>query len=184
MKLIVGLGNPGIEYEKTRHNIGFIIVDEIVKLYGVKKYSQKFNSFFVKLNIDNEQVIFLKPLTYMNNSGEAVKDCMDYFKISYNNILIVYDDLDLEVGKIRFKAKSSNGGHNGIKSIEQKINTSDFKRLKFGIGRSKSIPVVKYVLGSFDKKDFDYVKERINVARNACVDFITYDFIRLASKYN
>ncbi len=184
MKLIVGLGNPGREYEATRHNIGFVIVDEIAKHFGIAKYESKFRGYFIKFNYNGEDIILLKPQTFMNLSGESVREIIKFFKINIDNILVVYDDLDLEVGKIRFKAKSSNGGHNGIKSIEKCLGTSDFKRLKFGIGKDTNIPVIKYVVGKFSKDDLAIVIPQVSVAKDACIDFVFEDFIKLMSKYN
>lgn len=184
MKLIVGLGNPGKEYEATRHNIGFIIIDEIAKQYGVGKYDSKFKGLYTKINIAGENVILLKPQTFMNLSGECVREVIDFYKIDIEDILVVYDDLDLDVGKIRFKAKSSSGGHNGIKSIQQHLNTENFKRLKFGISRDSNIPVVKYVVGKFRNEELEIIKPQISVARDACIDFVKLDFLTLSSKYN
>lgn len=184
MKLIIGLGNPGKEYEKTRHNIGFIIVDEVAKHFGVTKYDSKFKGYYTKINVAGESVIILKPQTFMNLSGESVREVIDFFKIDIEDILVVYDDLDLELGRIRFRAKSSSGGHNGIKSIESHLGTNNFKRLKFGIDRDSKIPVVKYVLGKFKKEEVEIIAEQVEVAKNACIDFISTDFLLLASKYN
>ncbi len=184
MKLIIGLGNPGREYEKTRHNIGFVIVDEVAKHFGINKYDSKFKGHYCKFNIAGETVIILKPQTYMNLSGESVREVMDFYKIDVEDILVVYDDLDLELGKIRFKAKSSSGGHNGIKSIENHLGTNNFKRLKFGIDRDIKVPVVKYVIGKFKKEEVEVITPQVEVAKNACIDFVSTDFLLLASKYN
>ncbi len=184
MKLIVGLGNPGKEYDGTRHNVGFIIIDEVAKHFGISKYDAKFKGYCAKTNINGEQVLLLKPLTYMNLSGESVRAAIDFYKIDIDDILVVFDDLDLEVGRIKFKGKSSSGGHNGIKSIEQHLGTNEFKRLKFGIGRDVNIPVVKYVLGKFRGDDLDTVSHMASVAKDACIDFVSYDFVKLSSKYN
>lgn len=184
MKLIIGLGNPGKEYEATRHNIGFIIIDEIAKEFGVDKFESKFKGLYTKINIKGESVLLLKPQTYMNLSGESVREIIDFYKIDIDDILVVYDDLDLDVGKIRFKAKSSSGGHNGIKSIQQHLKTENFKRLKFGISRDSNIPVVKYVVGKFKKEEIEIIKPQVLVAKNACIDFVNLDFLTLSSKYN
>ncbi len=184
MKLIIGLGNPGKEYESTRHNIGFIVVDEVAKHFGITKYDSKFKGLYAKFNVNGESVIILKPQTFMNLSGESVREVVDFFKVDIADILVVYDDLDLELGKLRFKAKASSGGHNGIKSIEQHLKTSEFKRLKFGIGRDANIPVVKFVVGKFKREELDVVIPQVEVASKACIDFLKTDFLSLASKYN
>ncbi len=184
MKLLVGLGNPGKKYEATRHNIGFIVIDEVAKYFNVDKYDEKFDGYYAKVKHRGEDVILLKPQTFMNLSGECVGKVVNYFKIAIEDILIIYDDLDLTPGKIRFKGKSSNGGHNGIKSIENHLKTSNFKRLKFGIGRDSNIPTVNYVVGKFTKTEIDIIKPQLEVAKNACVEFISEDFLNIMNKYN
>ncbi len=184
MKLIVGLGNPGKKYETTRHNIGFIVVDELAKMLNINKYDEKFNGLFYKIKVKDEDVILLKPQTFMNLSGKSVLKVMDYFNIDISDILVICDDLDLEVGKIRLRAKGSSGGHNGLKSIEHLIGTNEFKRLKFGIGRDSRIPTEKYVVGNFRKEDLEIVKDKVEIAKDACYDFIFTDFISLMNKYN
>ena len=136
MKLIVGLGNPGKEYENTRHNIGFMVIDNYLKN---EKFKTKFNGMYLKKVINNEEVIFLKPLSYMNLSGEVVKKYVNYFKINLSDLLIISDDLDMPCFKIKLKYKGSSGGHNGLKNIIQNINTEEFKRLKIGISNNLNI---------------------------------------------
>lgn len=184
MKLIVGLGNPGSKYENTRHNIGFIVIDEVAKKLGVTKYESKFKGYYAKIKYKGEDIILLKPQTYMNLSGESVREVIRFFKVDVDDMLVVYDDLDLDTGRIRFKGKSSSGGHNGIKSIESCIGTSDFKRLKFGIDRNSNIPVVNYVVGKFTKTELDTVIPQVGVACDACLDFVNLTFIELMNKYN
>ena len=139
MKLIVGLGNPGKEYENTRHNIGFNVIDLYLKKNNLNLDKEKFNGKYLKTNINNEEVIFLEPQTYMNLSGDSVLKIMNFYKINIEDILIIQDDLDLDLGKIKLKEKSSSGGHNGIKDIEQKLGSNSFKRLKIGISNSNQI---------------------------------------------
>ncbi len=184
MKLIVGLGNPGEKYARTRHNIGFIIVDEIAKSLGISKFDSKFKGYFAKTSYRGEEFLLLKPQTFMNLSGQSVAQIIAYYKIDIDDILVVYDDLDMETGKIRFKGKSSSGGHNGIKSIESCIGTSDFKRLKFGIDRSENTPVVNYVVGKFTNAELETVIPQVAVAKDACLDFLSLSFIELMNKYN
>ena len=143
MKLIVGLGNPGKEYENTRHNIGFMVIDNYLKN---EKFKTKFNGMYLKKVINNEEVIFLKPLSYMNLSGEVVKKYVNYFKINLSDLLIISDDLDMPCFKIKLKYKGSSGGHNGLKNIIQNINTEEFKRLKIGISNNLNIDTKSYVL--------------------------------------
>ena len=152
MKLIVGLGNPGKEYENTRHNIGFMVLDDYL---GNVKWSNKFNALYYESFIGTEKVIFLKPLTYMNNSGNAVGEFVRYYNFDMKDILIIQDDLDEEIGLYKLKVNSSSGGHNGIKSIISSLGTQSFPRLKVGIGSVKKDEVIDYVLGKFSKKEME-----------------------------
>ncbi len=155
MYLIVGLGNPGQEYDNTRHNIGFYLIDQYLAKNNLTLNNEKFKGAYGKFNINNEEVIIAKPLTYMNLSGEFIRDIIKFYKIDLNNVLVVYDDMDLPLGKLRLKDNGSAGGHNGIKSIIQCLGTQNFKRIKFGIDKptNKSYSIVDYVLGKFDSNE-------------------------------
>lgn len=181
MKLIVGLGNPGKEYENTRHNIGFMILDSFL---GKVKWKTKNNAMYYEKNINNEKYIFIKPLTFMNLSGNAVRKYVDYYKIKIEDILVIQDDLDLDVGILRLKQNSSNGGHNGIKSIISCLQTKDFKRLKVGISNNKSIDTKDYVLNNFSKEEIKKLNNILSVCYNIIEDFAQMSFIDLMSKYN
>ena len=154
MKLIVGLGNPGKQYENTRHNIGFMVLDNYLKN---EKWSNKFNAMYVEKNINGEKVLFVKPLTFMNNSGNAVGEFVRYFDILASDILVIQDDLDLAVGNYKLKVHSSSGGHNGIKSIISCLGNQDFSRLKVGIGSVNKDQVIDYVLGKFNKIELETI---------------------------
>lgn len=181
MKLIVGLGNPGREYENTRHNIGFIVLDNYL---GNVKWSSKFNGSYFETNIKGEKYVFLKPQSYMNLSGGVVKKYVDYFKIDISDVLVIQDDLDLEVGKIRIKINSAAGGHNGIKDIISCLHTDSFARIKIGVSNNKSIDTKDYVLGSFSKKEIELIKDRFNDVYDIIENF-NYDEINLLmNKYN
>ena len=180
MKLVVGLGNPGKEYDKTRHNIGFMVLDDYL---GNVKWSNKFNALYYESVINQEKVLFIKPLTYMNNSGEAVKNVINYYNIDINDILVIYDDMDFDVGKFKIKASGSSGGHNGIKSIIKYLGTEDFKRIRIGISKS-SYDVVDYVLGKFSKEDMNKLQEVFNTINDVIDDFVSLPFEKLMSKYN
>ena len=149
MKLIVGLGNPDKEYEKTRHNVGFMVMDRLADVLNVSIDNKKFKGEYVKFKYHGEDVILLKPMTYMNNSGESVIQVMNYFKIDVDDLLIVYDDMDMPVGKLRLRQSGSAGGHNGVKSVIAHTNTQNFKRIRVGIDKHPHIKVVDYVLGRF-----------------------------------
>lgn len=184
MKLIVGLGNPGKEYENTRHNVGFDVIDRYLNYKNIVSSKSKFDGIYFESNINNEKVIFLKPQKYMNLSGEVVKKYVDYFKIKVENILVIHDDLDQEIGKIKLKQNSSSGGHNGIKNIESNLNTKNYKRLKIGISNNKSVDTKDFVLGKFNKKDRGIVENSINMCLNIIDDFFSLDFDKLMNKYN
>ena len=154
MFLIVGLGNPGKEYDGTRHNIGFAAIDYIADKYNIELNRIKFKGVFGEGLINGKKVILLKPTTYMNLSGESIREVVNFYKISNEEIIVIYDDISLEVGRIRIREKGSHGGHNGIKSIIKEIGTQEFDRIKIGIGRPKDkMTVINYVLGKFDKED-------------------------------
>lgn len=185
MKLIVGLGNPGKEYSKTRHNIGFVIVDEIAKSLGVLSYQEKFQGLVAKTNYKGESVILLKPQTYMNLSGDSVRKVVEFYKMDLEDVLIIFDDLDLPVAKLRLREKGSSGGHNGLKSIQQNLKTSEYRRIKFGIDKDPVIATKDYVLGKFKKENLELVANQVLVARDAAIEFIDGDdFKDIMTKYN
>lgn len=155
MKLVVGLGNAGKEYENTRHNVGFIVLDSYNN-GDVWKTSKE--SLILEKNINGEKVIFLKPLTYMNLSGKEVVRVANFYKISNEDILVVHDDLDLEIGRYKVKFDSSSGGHNGIKNIIQLLGTSKFARLKIGIGNNKNIDTKGYVLDKMSHEELKFLQ--------------------------
>ena len=178
MKLIVGLGNPGKMYDITRHNIGFMIIDRYL---GHVKYKEKFSGLYYEKDC-GDKIIFLKPQTFMNNSGNCVKKFIDFYKISLDNVLIIHDDLDLEIGKIRYKYSSSSGGHNGVKSIISMLGSKDFFRLKIGISSIEKSKVVDYVLGKFSKKDLESIN--FETIANSIDDYIKNDYTYVMNKYN
>ena len=184
MKLIVGLGNPGKEYEKTRHNIGYIFIDYFASKNKIEIDKEKFNGLYAQAVINDEKVILLKPLSFMNLSGEVVKKYVDYFKIDINDILIINDDLDMNIGKIRLRPDGSSGGHNGLKNIALHLNTEKFKRLKIGISNNKDIDTKDYVLGKFNKDEGEIINNIKETVSNILFDFINTDFDKLMCKYN
>ena len=159
MKLIAGLGNIGGKYTFTRHNAGFMVVDKWAIMKDIKfKENSKLKCELAKFKYGFEDIILIKPTTYMNLSGDSVKLVMDYYKIEPENILIVYDDLSLELGKIRFRPSGSDGGHNGIKSIIKSVGTSSVPRLKIGIGPQPPVPAEQFVLQNFYKSQLEELK--------------------------
>ncbi len=183
MKLIVGLGNPGKEYENTRHNTGFYFLDhyETLKNYTWK---EKYHSLYVELTINHEKVIFIKPQTYMNNSGEAVAAFANYYHISTSDILIISDDLALPLGQYRLRSHGSCGGHNGLRSIEQHLHTDTYNRLRIGIASSTIHDTVSYVLGKFSIEEQTILSSLVDTVNQIITDYILLDFNELMNKYN
>lgn len=132
--LIVGLGNPGDKYEKTRHNVGFRIIDKIADKYNAKTFKNKFEALYADCDIDGKTVMLLKPLTYMNNSGRAVSEAVRFYKIPTDNILVIFDDISMAAGRLRIRANGSHGGHNGLKDIIELLGTDNIARIKVGMG--------------------------------------------------
>lgn len=184
MKLIVGLGNIGREYKNTRHNIGFNALDHVLNKYDIDVDKNKFDGYYTKTIINNEQVILLKPAKYMNLSGEVVRKYVDFFKIEIDDILIISDDLDQEVGNFKLKQKGSSGGHNGLKDIERHLGTDKYKRLKIGISNNKYMDTKDYVLGKIPKEDQEKLEKIYELVPDIVEDFIKIDFDSLMNKYN
>lgn len=171
MKLVVGLGNPGAKYAETRHNIGFVTLDDWAYRHGEAYNKNQFNGDYFETFTNNEKVIFLKPQTYMNNSGESVIGFVNYYNIPIENILVVFDDMDLAPGRIRLRLKGRSGGHNGIKNIIAHLGTENVQRLKIGVGRpAPQTTVVSHVLSTFPKSDHEAMLDSVRRANEA----ITY----------
>lgn len=185
MKLIVGLGNPGREYELTRHNIGFMAIDELAKRWNISLNEQKFKGVFGAGFVNGEKVILLKPLTYMNLSGESIRPLMDYYKIDVEDFVVLYDDLDIPVGKLRLRMKGSAGGHNGVKSTISHLGTQEFQRIRMGIDRPKNgMKVVDYVLGRFTSEEVPEVNHSIEKAADACEEWLNKPFLHIMNTFN
>lgn len=187
VKMIVGLGNPGSKYEKTKHNIGFMAIDNIVKNLDVtftddKNFKAQIGSTF----INHEKVYFVKPTTFMNNSGIAVKALLTYYNIDITDLIVIYDDLDMEVSKLRLRSKGSAGGHNGIKSIIAHIGTQEFNRIKVGIGRPlKGMTVINHVMGQFNTEDNIAISLTLDRVVNAVKFYLQEnDFEKTMQKFN
>lgn len=183
-KLIVGLGNPGKEYEKTRHNVGFMFIDEYAKSINKEIKKEKFTGLYADYIHNGEKIILLKPQKYMNLSGEVVKDFVHYFDIKPEDILVISDDLNLELGKIRLRPMGSSGGHNGLKNIEIHLNTDKYKRLRIGISNNNPNNIKDYVLGKFSKKELEVLESKFESVYDI-INNISEDSIeKLMSIYN
>jgi peptidyl-tRNA hydrolase, PTH1 family len=163
MFLIVGLGNPGKEYEGTRHNIGFEAIDYISNKYNIDINRIKFKGVYGEGFINNNKVILLKPTTYMNLSGESIREVMNFYKLKDDEVIVIYDDISLEIGKLRIREKGSAGGHNGIKSIIANIGGDVFPRIKIGVGQPNG-DLVSHVLGRFSKEESEVLMEVIEAS--------------------
>ena len=183
MKLIVGLGNYGNEYKNTRHNIGFRFIDSYFLNQNII-WKNKFKGLYCEKTINGEKIIFLKPQTYMNLSGESVILFAKYYKIKPEEILIISDDLALPIGTYRLRSQGSSGGHNGLKNIASCLGTEKFKRLKVGISKNNSIDIKDYVLGKISKEELDTLNDLFKELNLIIDDFFVLPFSDLMSKYN
>ena len=185
MKLIVGLGNPGKKYYNTRHNIGFEFIDFYLNNSSISQnWKNLFDGKYIEFSVNNEKIIFLKPQTFMNLSGDCVGKFFKYFKLDINDILVISDDLDLNLGNFKLKDKGSSGGHNGLKSIEKALGSSNYKRLKIGISKSNDKDIIDYVLGKFSNDELSIIKNEFIILKSVLDDFFNMDFSLLMNKYN
>lgn len=184
MKIIVGLGNPGRKYEKTRHNAGFLVMDELLKQLNVSLDKDKFNALYTIYNHQGEKIYLVKPQTYMNNSGEAVLPLMKFYKLNIDDLIVVHDDLDLPVGKIRLRKNGSCGGQNGMRSIIDLLGSKEIKRIRIGIGKDLQIDTIDYVLGKIPLEERKIYKETISKAAKAIIYAFDNDFDKTMSKFN
>nr|WP_289038353.1 aminoacyl-tRNA hydrolase [uncultured Allobacillus sp.] len=185
MKCIVGLGNPGLKYKHTRHNIGFDVIDYLAKQNGWKLKKGKFEAHYAVENWQGEKVLILKPQTFMNLSGQSVRQAMDFYDIEPENLLVVYDDLDLPTGKIRLRHTGGHGGHNGIRNIIEHLGVKEFNRVRFGIGRPETnIDIVHYVLSKFSKQEKEIINPSIMKTYDACEAWMETPFAEVMNKFN
>lgn len=184
MYAIIGLGNPDKKYEKTRHNVGFDVIDELAEQMGIEVKTKRHKALCGIGTIGSEKVVLVKPQTYMNLSGESVRAVMDFYKLdAKSDIIVVSDDISLPVGKIRIRTKGSAGGHNGLKSIISHAGTDGFTRIKVGVGANEG-DLVKHVLGKFSKQDRVFVDDAIRDAASAVEVIVMYDAQTAMNKYN
>lgn len=184
MKLLVGLGNPGREYELTRHNMGFMVIDKLCQELNITLHKTKFNGHYYQGQILQQRVIILKPQTFMNLSGECVSQFVKYFDIAEEDILIVYDDMDIPAGKLRIRKKGSSGHQRGMQNIIDQLHTLTIPRLRVGIGKSTYPDVKDYVLGKLRNDEIDLIATSTTIASAACLDFISRDIDYIINKYN
>ena len=168
MKIIVGLGNPGTQFKESRHNIGFLVLDQLAKTHHIPFSTKRFHAFYGMGSIQSQKVILFKPMTFMNRSGEAVKKAIHFFQLGLENIIVIHDDLDLPFGRLRFKMRGGDGGHLGIRSTIESLGANTFLRLRVGIGRPpKGMESADYVLSSFDTSEQLLLNPTLNQAAEA-----------------
>lgn len=185
MKIVIGLGNPGSKYEDTKHNAGFKVIDLLAKRHGIKVKKIKWKSLYEKAQIGSEQVVLLKPQTYMNNSGIAVREVMDFFKVPIEDLIVIYDDVDIEFGTIRIKKSGSSGSHNGMKSIIYHLSDDSFPRVRISIGKKPEyMDLADYVLSRFSKDELIIFENEIEAAADAVETILKYGVDRAMNEYN
>ena len=185
MFLIVGLGNPEEEYSNTRHNMGFDTINKLANEYNIKINKNKFKGLCGSGIIENEKVILLKPQTYMNLSGESIKEAMAFYKIKSENIIVIYDDIDIEPGIIKIRKKGGPGGHNGMKSVISEIDTQNFPRIRIGIGKSENKgQLIEYVIGKMPQTDKDILEKATILGKEAILEIIKNGVDIAMNKFN
>lgn len=183
MWLIAGLGNPGIKYSKTRHNIGFLVIEEIAQRIGLEfKTEEDFR--ISRGSIRDRDVILIEPLTYMNLSGIAVKKAIRRFNLTPEDLIVIHDDLDMETGKLRIRKRGSSGGHKGVESIISSLGSREFIRVKIGIGRDRELPVEEYVLRKFKREEIPLIRDAISRAADAVLFIIDEGVEKAMNKFN
>ena len=183
MKLIVGLGNPGLSYRNTRHNVGFMFIDELKRNYKLDfKLNKKFKGYIASFNLKGEELLFLKPVTYMNLSGESVLAVVNYYKINTDDIIVIHDDMDLPTGKIRIRPNGSSAGQKGMNNIIELLKTSEIKRIRIGI--DKGDDAIDHVLGVFGKEEREIIDDQLAKASFMIEDYLEMTFANFMNKYN
>ena len=185
MYLIIGLGNPEEEYGKTRHNMGFNTINKIAEQYKIEINKTKFQGLCENAIIEGQKVILVKPQTYMNLSGECVRQFADFHKVEKENIIIIYDDMDFEPSQVKIRKKGHAGGHNGIKSIIQHLGTDEFPRIRIGIGRPKhNGDEINYVIGAIPEEEIPKLNEGIEKAKEAVIEILKNGIDSAMNKFN
>lgn len=187
MYIIVGLGNPGKKYENTRHNMGFIAVDLIAEEYGIKIEKLKFKALYGEGKIGNEKVILVKPQTFMNLSGESVREIMNFYKLPIENLIVIYDDIDIPTGTIRLRARGSSGTHNGMRNIIYLLNDDGFPRVRVGTGKmegGKIEDLINYVTSGVSKEEVKPLEEALTKAAKSAADIVINGVNHAMNVYN
>ena len=185
MYLIVGLGNPESDYAQTRHNMGFNVINKLAKEYDIEIARKKFNSEYEVAVIEDEKVILVKPQTFMNASGEAVLEFVNFYKIELDKVIIIYDDIDIAPGKIRIRKSGSPGSHNGVKSVVHFLNNENFPRVRVGIGKpEENENLIEYVIGAMDEESKKRLDEGTEIAKDAIIELLKNGIDSAMNKFN
>ena len=186
MYLIIGLGNPESEYGNTRHNMGFNVINKLAKEYEIEVSKSKFKGLTGSGTIEGNKVILLKPQTYMNLSGNSIIEVMNFYKIVLEEIIVIYDDIDIEQGDIRIRKNGSAGTHNGMKSVIEKIGTEEFTRVRVGIGKQNEnkVDMIRYVIGAIPEEDKKFLEQGIDKAKNAVIEILKNNIDSAMNKFN
>ncbi len=183
MKIIVGLGNPGHKYKQTRHNLGFMVVEELASRYEIEKEESRYDAIIGHIRIDRHKILLVKPLTYMNLSGRAVRPLVRFYKLNLADLLVIYDDMDLELGKLRVRKSGGTGGHKGITSITDSLSSQEFPRIRAGIGRPE-FDTINWVLGKFSPDEKPYIDAMVIKAADAAESWVKHGIERAMNEYN
>ena len=185
MKLIVGLGNPGRDYSATRHNVGFMAVDELARRWNITNWKQKYNAEVAEYRLDGDVIMLVKPQTYMNLSGTAISELARFYKIPAHDVVVIFDDLDLPAGRLRLRTKGGSGGHRGIESLLTHMGSAEFPRIRIGIGRPPAgWEVVDYVLSRFAAEEQPLLTEVIGKAADAVEYSLKHGFTKAMNAFN
>ena len=185
MYLIVGLGNPEQDYSNTRHNMGFDTINKLAKQYEIEISRNKFKGLYGTGTIEDEKVILLKPQTFMNLSGESIKEIIQFYKLDIDNLIIIYDDIDIKPGTIKIRKAGGPGTHNGVKSVVHELNTQNFKRVRVGIGMPKEgQDLIEYVIGAISEEDKEKLEKATDLAKDAIIEIIKNGIDTAMNKFN
>ena len=184
MFVIVGLGNPGRKYQNTRHNLGFITLDRLAEKHNIKVSKIAFKALVGEGSINNQKILLVKPQTYMNLSGESVREVLSYYKVDTENLIIIYDDIDIETGKLRIRKKGSAGSHNGMKSVIYQIKSEDFPRIRIGIGGHRKMSLRDFVTGGFSKEEKPLLEDAVERGVVAVESIIIKGIDEAMNKHN
>ena len=185
LKLVVGLGNPGKRYDGTRHNVGFVILDQLAKAPGVSSHQDRFDADLAEWHEDGEKILLLKPQTFMNLSGRAVRQVVDFYQIEHADLLVICDDMALPLGKLRFRARGTHGGHNGLRDIQSHLGTTDYARLRLGVDvPDEQRDAIDHVLGKFKPSEKPVIEDAVSLAVQAVAMWVKQGIQKCMNQYN